>query len=52
MTQKYNLLFLGLTYNGTQIGIVSFGGDCSDGVPGVMTSVAKYLDWIREKTGI
>lgn len=41
-----------LTHNGTQIGIVSFGGQCSEGVPGVLTSVAKLLDWIREKTGI
>lgn len=41
-----------LAYNGTQVGIVSFGGLCSDGVPGVMTSVPKYLNWIRGKTGI
>lgn len=40
-----------ITNNGTQIGIVSFGGQCSEGVPGVMTSVAKFLDWIKEKTG-
>lgn len=42
----------GLTYNNTQIGIVSFGGLCSEGVAGVMTSVAKLLSWIKGKTGI
>lgn len=41
-----------LCANGTQIGIVSFGGQCSEGVPGVMASVAKFLEWIRKKTGI
>lgn len=41
-----------ITNNWTQIGIVSFGGQCSDGVPGVATSVAKYLNWIKEKSGI
>ncbi|KAJ6636664.1 Chymotrypsin-1 [Pseudolycoriella hygida] len=41
-----------LMYNGTQIGIVSFGGQCGEGVPGVMTNIAKFLKWIKDKTNI
>ncbi|KAG4065515.1 hypothetical protein HA402_013285 [Bradysia odoriphaga] len=39
-----------LTVNGTQIGIVSFGGQCGEGLPGVLASVAVFLNWIKEKT--
>ncbi len=38
--------------NGTLIGVISFGGQCSEGLPGVATSVATFLDWIKERTGI
>lgn len=43
-----------VTNNGTQIGVVSFGGSgpCSKGLPGVCTSVIYFLDWIKEKTKI
>lgn len=41
-----------LISNGAQIGIVSFGGECTEGVPGVSTSVTAFLNWIKEKTGI
>ena len=35
-----------------QIGIVSYGpapGSCGNGFPGVYTSVASYIDWIKSK---
>lgn len=41
-----------LVVNGTQIGIVSYGGACSDGVPGVFSSVFYYLDWIKRHNKI
>jgi len=40
-------------YEKTLIGIVSFGtSSCQSGSPSVYTSVAKYLPWIKEMTGL
>lgn len=39
-----------LTYNGKQIGIVSFGRGCAQDYPGVYTNVIPYADWIKNIT--
>ena len=38
--------FLGIYF---QVGLVSFGPKrCGDGLPGVYTNVASYMDWIED----
>jgi len=47
-------LNLGEGSNIVSLGIVSFGSDegCAKGYPVAFTSVAHYVDWISDKTGI
>ncbi|KAK0174553.1 hypothetical protein PV327_010313 [Microctonus hyperodae] len=39
-----------LVFNGSQIGVVSWGKPCARGTPDVFTRVYSYVDWIKEHT--
>lgn len=36
--------------NGELVGIISFGRDCGENIPGVYTRVPSFIDWINENT--
>lgn len=42
-----------LVYNGTLIGIATWGNTCGGfGQPGIYTNAAKYTDWIKNNSGV
>jgi len=41
-----------LIFNGTQVGIVSWGIPCARGNPDIFTSVASFRSWIRQYAAI